>query len=165
DDIDINTKLSNAVFNLLDADGELVEEGLKTNAEGKIVVENLRPGTYQFVETIAPEHYDLDKKPIVFTIKKSQTETLHITATNALTKGAVKLSKVYDINGTVRKVAVFKIDNMNGYVVDKELVTNEQGIREINDLRPGDYQCIETKEQKPYVLYTTPIKFTIEQVQ
>ena len=38
-----------------------MEEGLKTNAEGKIVVENLRPGTYQFVETIAPEHYDLDK--------------------------------------------------------------------------------------------------------
>ncbi len=62
DDIDTDTKLANAVFNLLDADGEIVEEGLKTNDEGKIVVENLRPGTYQFVETIAPEHYDLNKK-------------------------------------------------------------------------------------------------------
>ncbi len=165
DDIDINTKLSNAVFNLLDADGELVEEGLKTNAEGKIVVENLRPGTYQFVETIAPEHYDLDKKPIVFTIKKSQTETLHITATNALTKGAVKLSKVDDIDGTVLKDAVFKIVNMNGDVVHKDLVTNEQGIIEINDLRPGDYQFIETKAPKHYVLDETPIKFTIEKGQ
>ncbi|PEQ68333.1 SpaA isopeptide-forming pilin-related protein [Bacillus cereus] len=165
DDIDINTKLSNAVFNLLDADGELVEEGLKTNAEGKNVVENLRPGTYQFVETIAPEHYDLDKKPIVFTIKKSQTETLHITATNALTKGAVKLSKVDDIDGTVLKDAVFKIVNMNGDVVHKDLVTNEQGIIEINDLRPGDYQFIETKAPKHYVLDETPIKFTIEKGQ
>ncbi|MCU5518771.1 SpaA isopeptide-forming pilin-related protein [Bacillus cereus] len=165
DDIDINTKLSNAVFNLLDADGELVEEGLKTNAEGKIVVENLRPGTYQFVETIAPEHYDLDKKSIVFTIKKSQTETLHITATNALTKGAVKLSKVDDIDGTVLKDAVFKIVNMNGDVVHKDLVTNEQGIIEINDLRPGDYQFIETKAPKHYVLDETPIKFTIEKGQ
>ncbi len=62
DDIDTNTKLANAVFDLLDADGEIVEKGLKTNNEGKIVVENLRPGTYQFVETIAPEHYDLNKK-------------------------------------------------------------------------------------------------------
>ncbi|MEH7150121.1 SpaA isopeptide-forming pilin-related protein [Bacillus thuringiensis] len=165
DDIDVNTKLSNAVFNLLDADGELVKEGLKTNDEGKIVVENLRPGTYQFVETIAPEHYDLDKKPIVFTIKKSQTETLHITATNALTKGAVKLSKVDDVDGTVLKDAVFKIVNMNGDVVHKDLVTNEQGTIEINDLRPGDYQFIETKAPKHYVLDETPIKFTIEKGQ
>ncbi|PHF30949.1 collagen-binding protein [Bacillus wiedmannii] len=165
DDIDINTKLANAVFNLLDADGELVEEGLKTNDEGKIVVENLRPGTYQFVETIAPEHYDLDKKPIVFTIKKSQTETLHVTATNALIKGAVKLSKVDDVDGTVLKDAVFKIVNMNGDVVHKDLVTNEQGIIEINDLRPGDYQFIETKAPKHYVLDETPIKFTIEKGQ
>ncbi|MED2785989.1 SpaA isopeptide-forming pilin-related protein [Bacillus thuringiensis] len=165
DDIDINTKLANAVFNLLDADGELVEEGLKTNDEGKIVVENLRPGTYQFVETIAPEHYDLNKKPIVFTIKKSQTETLHVTATNALTKGAVKLSKVDDVDGTVLKDAVFKIVNMNGDVVHKDLVTNEQGIIEINDLRPGDYQFIETKAPKHYVLDETPIKFTIEKGQ
>ncbi|MED3445195.1 SpaA isopeptide-forming pilin-related protein [Bacillus thuringiensis] len=165
DDIDITTKLANAVFNLLDADGELVKEGLKTNDEGKIVVENLRPGTYQFVETIAPEHYDLDKKPIVFTIKKSQTETLHITATNALTKGAVKLSKVDDVDGTVLKDAVFKIVNMNGDVVHKDLVTNEQGIIEINDLRPGDYQFIETKAPKHYVLDETPIKFTIEKGQ
>ena len=29
DDIDTDTKLANAVFNLLDADGEIVEEGLK----------------------------------------------------------------------------------------------------------------------------------------
>ncbi|MDW4538518.1 SpaA isopeptide-forming pilin-related protein [Bacillus cereus] len=165
DDIDINTKLANAIFNLLDADGELVKEGLKTNDEGKIVVENLRPGTYQFVETIAPEHYDLDKKPIVFTIKKSQTETLHVTATNALTKGAVKLAKVDDVDGTVLKDAVFKIVNMNGDVVHKDLVTNEQGIIEINDLRPGDYQFIETKAPKHYVLDETPIKFTIEKGQ
>ncbi|AFU16015.1 Lpxtg-motif cell wall anchor domain protein [Bacillus thuringiensis MC28] len=165
DDIDINTKLANAVFNLLDADGELVEEGLKTNDEGKIVVENLRPGTYQFVETIAPEHYVLDKKPIVFTIKKSQTETLHVTATNTLTKGAVKLSKVDDVDGTVLKDAAFKIVNMNGDVVHKDLVTNEKGIIEINDLRPGDYQFIETKAPKHYVLDETPISFTIEKGQ
>ncbi|MGH0543620.1 SpaA isopeptide-forming pilin-related protein, partial [Bacillus cereus] len=165
DDIDTNTKLANAVFNLLDADGELVEEGLKTNAEGKIVVENLRPGTYQFIETIAPEHYDLDKKPIVFTIKKSQAETLHITAKNALTKGAVELSKVDDIDSTTLEGAVFNIIDMNGTVIHRDLVTNGQGKIEINDLRPGDYQFIETKAPKHYVLDETPINFTIEKGQ
>lgn len=49
-----------------------MEEGLKTNAEGKIVVENLRPGTYQFVETIAPEHYDLDKNLSYLQLKRAK---------------------------------------------------------------------------------------------
>ncbi|MGH0594035.1 SpaA isopeptide-forming pilin-related protein, partial [Bacillus pretiosus] len=165
DDIDTDTKLAHAVFNLLDADGELVEEGLKTNDEGKIVVENLRPGTYQFVETIAPEHYDLNKKPIEFTIKKSQTETLHVTAKNALTKGAVELSKVDDIDSTTLEGAVFNIVDMNGTVIHKDLVTNGKGKIEINDLRPGDYQFIETEAPKHYVLDETPINFTIEKGQ
>ncbi|PFL66625.1 collagen-binding protein [Bacillus cereus] len=165
DDIDTDTKLAHAVFNLLDADGELVEEGLKTNDEGKIVVENLRPGTYQFVETIAPEHYDLNKKSIEFTIKKSQTETLYVTAKNTLTKGAVELSKVDDIDGTTLEGAVFNIVDMNGTVIHKDLVTNGKGKIEINDLRPGDYQFIETKAPKHYVLDETPINFTIEKGQ
>uniref|UniRef100_UPI0035A33FA8 SpaA isopeptide-forming pilin-related protein n=1 Tax=Bacillus pacificus TaxID=2026187 RepID=UPI0035A33FA8 len=165
DDIDTDTKLANAVFNLLDADGEIVEEGLKTNDEGKIVVENLRPGTYQFVETIAPEHYDLNKKPIEFTIKKSQTETLHITAKNALTKGGVELSKVDDIDGTKLEGAVFNIVDMKGTVIHKDLVTNSKGKIEIDDLRPGNYQFIETKAPKHYVLEETPIPFTIEKGQ
>ncbi|MFA2841389.1 SpaA isopeptide-forming pilin-related protein [Bacillus paranthracis] len=165
DDIDTNTKLANAVFDLLDADGQLVEKGLKTNNEGKIVVENLRPGTYQFVETIAPEHYDLNKKPIKFTIKKSQTETLHVTAKNALTKGGVELSKVDDIDDTKLEGAVFNIVDMNGTVIHKDLVTNNKGKIEIDDLRPGDYQFIETKAPKHYVLDETPIHFTIEKGQ
>ncbi|MFV8518484.1 SpaA isopeptide-forming pilin-related protein [Bacillus sp. SBS7] len=165
DDIDTDTKLSNAVFNLLDTDGEIVKEGLKTNAEGKIAVENLRPGTYKFIETAAPEHYDLNKKPIEFTIKKSQTETLHVTAKNALTKGAVELSKVDDIDGTKLEGAVFNIVDMKGTLIHKDLVTNSKGKIEVNDLRPGDYQFIETKAPKHYVLDETPIDFTIEKGQ
>ncbi|PEW80823.1 collagen-binding protein [Bacillus cereus] len=165
DDIDTDTKLAHAVFNLLDADGEVVKEGLKTNDEGKIVVENLRPGTYKFIETAAPEHYDLNQTPIEFTIKKSQTETLHVTAKNALTKGAVELSKVDDIDGTKLEGAVFNIVDMKGTVIHKGLVTNSKGKIEINDLRPGDYQFIEIEAPKHYVLDETPINFTIEKGQ
>ncbi|GAB6558875.1 SpaA isopeptide-forming pilin-related protein [Bacillus mobilis] len=165
DDIDTDTKLAHAVFNLLDADGEVVKEGLRTNDEGKIVVENLRPGTYKFIETAAPEHYDLNKTPIEFTIKKSQTETLHVTAKNALTKGGVELSKVDDIDGTKLEGAVFNIVDMKGTVIHKGLVTNSKGKIEINDLRPGDYQFIEIEAPKHYVLDETPINFTIQKGQ
>ena len=51
---------------------------------------------------------------------------------------------------------------MNGTVIHKDLVTNNKGKIEIDDLRPGDYQFIETKAPKHYVLNETPIPFTIE---
>ena len=43
DDIDINTKLANAVFNLLDADGELVKEGLKQMMKVKLLLKTYVP--------------------------------------------------------------------------------------------------------------------------
>ncbi|MED2032336.1 SpaA isopeptide-forming pilin-related protein [Bacillus thuringiensis] len=166
DDIDINTKLANAVFNLLDADGELVEEGLKTNDEGKIVVENLRPGTYQFVETIAPEHYVLDKKPIVFTIKKSQTEALHVTATNSLKQGSIELLKVDDLNDQTKLAdAVFNLLDQNGKVLKTDLKTNSEGKIVVENLRPGTYQFVETTAPEHYDLDKKPIIFTIEKSQ
>ncbi|MEB9504303.1 SpaA isopeptide-forming pilin-related protein [Bacillus anthracis] len=165
DDMNIDTKLANAVFNLLDADGELVKEDLKTNNEGKIVVENLRPGTYQFVETKAPENYDLDKKPIVFTIEKSQKDIATVTMTNSLTKGGAELSKVDDIDNTTLEGAVFKIVDMNGTVIRKDLITNQQGKISVSDLRPGDYQFIETKAPIGYDLNAKPIPFTITKGQ
>ncbi|HDR7524186.1 TPA: LPXTG cell wall anchor domain-containing protein [Bacillus paranthracis] len=165
DDIDTNTKLANAVFDLLDADGQLVEKGLKTNNEGKIVVENLRPGTYQFVETTAPKHYDLDKKPIVVTVEKSQKDIATVTMKNSLTKGGVELSKVDDVDGTTLEGAVFNIVDMKGTVIRKSLTTNSQGKISVPDLRPGDYQFIETKAPKHYDLNKEPIPFTIEKGQ
>ena len=43
DDIDTDTKLANAVFNLLDADGEIVEEGLKQMLKGKLLLKTYVP--------------------------------------------------------------------------------------------------------------------------
>ncbi|MCU5093334.1 SpaA isopeptide-forming pilin-related protein, partial [Bacillus wiedmannii] len=164
DDID-RTMLKDAVFKIVDMKGNEVRTNLVTNDNGEISVSNLRPGDYQFIETAAPEHYDLNKKPIEFTIKKSQTETLYVTAKNALTKGAVELSKVDDIDDITLEGAVFNIVDMNGTVIHKDLVTNGKGKIEINDLRPGDYQFIETEAPKHYVLDETPINFTIEKGQ
>ncbi|MBL3198816.1 hypothetical protein ELP17_28505, partial [Klebsiella pneumoniae] len=165
DDLNTQTKLADAVFNLLDQDGKVLKTDLKTNSEGKIVIENLRPGTYQFVEITAPEHYDLDKKPIIFTIEKSQKDIATVTMKNSLTKGGVELSKVDDVDGTALKDAVFKITDLNGNDIRTNLVTNKDGKIIAKDLQPGDYQFIETKAPKLYDLNEEPIKFTIERSQ
>ena len=55
---------------------------------------------------------------------------------NSLTKGGVELSKVDDVDGTTLEGAVFKIVDMNGTVIRKDLVTNQQGKISVSDLRP-----------------------------
>ncbi|PDO96148.1 prealbumin-like fold domain-containing protein, partial [Bacillus anthracis] len=80
-----------------------------------------------------------------FTVKKGQEKIASVTATNSLTKGAVELSKVDDIDGSTLKDAVFKIVDMNGNDVRTDLTTNKDGKISVSDLRPGDYQFVETK--------------------
>lgn len=49
---------------------------LLTDKKGKIVVKDLLPGEYQFVETKAPEGYLLDKTPIIFKIGPDSYEVV-----------------------------------------------------------------------------------------
>ncbi|MCU4960913.1 MSCRAMM family protein, partial [Bacillus paranthracis] len=164
DDIDGST-LEGAIFKIVDMNGNDVRADLTTDKDGKISVSDLRPGDYQFVETKAPDHYDLNQTPINFTVEKSQTATASVTATNSLTKGAVELSKVDDVDGTALKGAVFKIVDMNGNDVRADLTTDKDGKISVSDLRPGDYQFIETKAPTHYDLNQTPINFTVEKSQ
>ncbi|HDR7244925.1 TPA: hypothetical protein QCW90_005712, partial [Bacillus mobilis] len=113
DDVD-NSTLEGAVFKIVDMNGNDVRSNLTTDKDGKISVSDLRPGDYQFVETKAPIHYDLNQNPIKFTVEKSQTATASVTATNSLTKGAVELIKLDDVDNSTLEGAVFKIVDMNG---------------------------------------------------
>ncbi|MEF7592767.1 SpaA isopeptide-forming pilin-related protein, partial [Bacillus thuringiensis] len=67
------------------------------------------------------------------------TATASVTAKNSLTKGAVELTKVDDIDGTTLEGAVFKIVDMNGNDVRTDLTTDKGGKISVSDLLPGDY--------------------------
>ena len=164
DDID-GSALKGAVFKIVDMNGNDVRTDLTTDKDGKISVSDLRPGDYQFIETKAPKHYDLNQNPINFTVEKSQTATASVTAKNSLTKGAVELTKVDDIDGTTLEGAIFKIVDSNGHDVRTDLTTDKDGKISVSDLRPGDYQFIETKAPTGYDLNAKPIPFTITKGQ
>ena len=76
-----------------DATGNTLQADLVTDEDGKIIVDDLKPGDYQFVETAAVFGYDLDATPIPFTIILGPTETVMLEATNELTTGSVEISK------------------------------------------------------------------------
>ncbi|WP_053215663.1 SpaA isopeptide-forming pilin-related protein [Niallia circulans] len=165
-----NLPLSNAEFVLKDSQGNVLIEGLVTNKAGKILVENLKPGDYQFVEVKAPKNYDLNKQPIPFTISKSKTladvKMVPITATNELTAGAVKLTKVdADDKNLVLEGAEFELQDTEGKVLQESLKTDEDGKILIEGLKPGKYQLVETKAPAYYQLNSEPITFTIEKGQ
>ena len=159
--------LKGAVFKIVDVNNNDVRTDLTTDADGKTKADKLRPGTYKFIETAAPEHYVLRAEPIEFTIDRSQKETLLVKAENALKPGDVELTKVDDIDGTALEGAVFKIVDANDEkkVIRENIKTGADGKAIATGLRPGDYKFIEITAPKYYDKNTNPIKFTITESQ
>ncbi len=175
DQNDKQSVLQGATFNLIDGNGKVLLTGLTTDDKGQITVHGLKPGEYQFVETKAPEHYELDQTPISFKIKNTDTKPVEIIAANKLTPGAVKLTKV-DRNDkhTVLEGAEFKLLDADGKPVTtnaygKDLPsvwkTDKDGQLMIEGLEPGRYQLVETKAPDGYELDDTPLVFTIKKGQ
>lgn len=152
--------LEGAVFSLFDSEDNELQTGLTTNEEGRLVVEDLAPGSYYFVETEAPFGYVLDDTPLAFEIDFNQEVQLELTRENLLIPGAVELTKV-DEEGTVLEGVEFELQDAEGNVLREGLLTDEEGILFIDDLTPGSYQLVETATLPGYELNPTPIAFEI----
>ncbi|WP_167849712.1 SpaA isopeptide-forming pilin-related protein [Companilactobacillus suantsaicola] len=72
-DSTVNKLLPGAVFNLLDGEGNIVQSDLTTDENGQIALTDLPVGSYSFVETKAPEGYELNSEPIKFEITLNNT--------------------------------------------------------------------------------------------
>ncbi|MFC0299701.1 SpaA isopeptide-forming pilin-related protein [Virgibacillus soli] len=154
--------LADAEFALLDKDGNELQTGLLTNEDGKIVVTDLKPGHYQFVETKAPFGHELDQTPILFEVVFNQQETLTVTKENERTTGSVSLIKVDDETGETLTGAIFALQDREGNTLLEELTTDENGKIFVDDLKPGNYQFVEIKAPSDYTLDEEPIPFTID---
>ncbi|MES1030232.1 SpaA isopeptide-forming pilin-related protein [Bacillus velezensis] len=166
--------LQGAKFNLTDANGKVLTEGLTTDEHGQIIVRGLKAGEYQFIETKAPELYSLDQTPISFKITNTDIKPVEISAENTLTPGDVTLTKVdHDDKNKVLEGAEFKITDSAGHPVNtggsKERPavwkTDQKGRFTVKGLAPGQYRFVETKAPDGYQLNEKPIEFTIEKGQ
>ena len=77
--------LSGAIFDLMNASGEVIQSDLVTDKNGEISVDQLEPGEYAFVETKAPTGYEKDETKQIFEIVsqgKEEPKEISVIVTN-----------------------------------------------------------------------------------
>ncbi|WP_183117397.1 MSCRAMM family protein, partial [Brochothrix thermosphacta] len=84
---------------------------------------------------------------------------------NTLTKGGFVLTKTDDKTGEALQGAVFELQDAEGKVIESGLTTDVSGKLAIDQLKPGNYQLVETKAPTGYELDSTPIKFEVKKGQ
>ncbi|MGN7312420.1 SpaA isopeptide-forming pilin-related protein [Alkalicoccobacillus gibsonii] len=165
DEDDETITLANAEFTLEDEDGNEIATDLVTDSNGRVIVEDLAPGTYYFIETQAPEHYELDSTRHEVVVEKSQEQPVLIEIKNQLIKGSVVLEKVDDVTGESLSGAEFRLETVDGEIIQENLTTGSDGRIVISDLKPGDYQFVETKAPIDYQINQQAVVFEINKSQ
>ncbi|MDT2833887.1 SpaA isopeptide-forming pilin-related protein [Vagococcus carniphilus] len=171
--IDANDKtsfLSGAEFSLYDGKtNKLIKEKIVTGKDGKVVVNNLMPGSYYFIETKAPVGYELNEEKIHFTIEAEKINELEkVIVENAPEKkpeyGAVTLRKVDSNDQTERlKGAKFSLfDSKTGKLIKANIETAQNGELTVDKLIPGNYYFVETKAPIGYEISTKKYTFEIK---
>ncbi|WP_164509348.1 SpaA isopeptide-forming pilin-related protein [Companilactobacillus jidongensis] len=155
--------LPGAEYDLLDADGKVIQTGLVTDDQGRISISGLETGDYAFKETKAPEGYDLSTELINFTITKDKST--YVTASDNLTGGEQDFGGAVltknDSEGNPLTGAVYELRDSNGEVIDK-YATDKDGKLTFDALADGKYTLIEIEAPDGYEINKTPIEFTVE---
>ena len=114
--IDAVTKksLAGAVFDLESQSGKRLQSNLTTDSNGNLIVKNLKDGNYQFVEVKAPQGYQINSKPIKFTINDSSSNavSVKVTAKNQpLKSSSSKISSSSKKNSGVKSSSSKKLSS------------------------------------------------------
>ncbi|MGL9817441.1 MULTISPECIES: LPXTG cell wall anchor domain-containing protein [Enterococcus] len=135
---------------------------LVSDKDGKIVATGLIPGSYQLIETKAPNNYLLNKKVVDFTVSaKASGKPETITLADFINyQGSVKLQKVSQADKALAD-AVFTLYHADGKQVG-EYTSDKAGQIVVGELSPGEYYFTETKAPTGYTINKEKRKFTID---
>ena len=152
--------LQGAGFKLV-KDGKNVTEVKETDLNGKVVFDDLEIGTYQVIETKAPQGHVLNGTKQNVTVTAGNTTKVEVS--NDVIKGKVKVLKVDKETNEPLKGAEFELREKTTGKVAEKLVTGEDGTA-ISKLHPfGEYILQETKAPNKYTLNNKEYLVTISE--
>ena len=129
--------------------GNGVDKTVKTENGGKIIVSNLKPGTYTITETVEDKYEPQEIRTV--TVVSGQTST--VTFNNTLKRGNLKVAKISEdgLNEGI-KFHLYGTSH-SGLKVDEYAVTDKNGIATFNDVLMGNnYTLKEVDTDSKYVV-------------
>lgn len=129
--------------------GNGVDKTVKTENGGRIIVSNLKPGTYTITETVEDKYEPQEIRTV--TVVSGQTST--VTFNNTLKRGNLEVIKTSEdaLNEGI-KFHLYGTSH-SGLKVDEYAVTDKNGIATFNDVLMGnDYTLEEVDTASKYVV-------------
>ncbi len=153
------TPIANAVFEVYDANGKVVEK-LTTDANGIATSKELEKGTYTYKEVSVPDGYIMDTEVRTFSISET-LKAVRQTVTNEKIVGELQIVKIGDDGEVPVAGAEFEVYDSNKKVVAK-ITTDKDGKASVKDLAKGTYTYKEVKSPEDYELDPKEYTFKIE---
>ena len=143
--------LGNIEFDLYSEEYERVIGTYKTDANGEIVIENLRTGTYKIIEKETNKWYNIAEDE---EINIEWNSTTFVTIENELKKGRIKIVKLDKDDNEIKIPNVkFEVTDEKGKVLET-ITTNEQGEAFTAEYPIRDYEKLVLKEVETQEGYT-----------
>lgn len=143
-------KLEGVKFQILDINNKVVEE-IVTDSNGKAISSKLLIGEYTVKEVDLGNNTNYLINDESYTLQVENQELTELLVENEHKKGNLQIKKVDKDNSNIVLEGVkFKITDKDNFVY--EIVTNKQGIAQVENIRVGNVKIEEIQTNKEYTL-------------
>ena len=152
-----NKKIKDVVFDVKDSTGNKIAE-VKTDAKGRINLNNIKTGRYTVTETSAPKDYIKDTSPKSVIVTSG--ETVPVIYSNTVINGRLQITKKDTNNDPVANVKYDIYDSNKNKI--QTITTNKNGVATSDALSMGNYTFREVEVPDYIMLDSNEKKFTID---
>lgn len=143
---------------------KIVNQGLKTNYDGTLIIKGLSPGKYRLIEIKAPSNYILNTVPVEFEVATNEhNQLVQVGMSDAYINYQASLRFIKKNSlGIALQGSVFELFK-SGDTVESiaTVVSDQQGQVSFENVGPGDYVIKEKQSSEGYMLNTETLEVNV----